>query len=570
MSFLDILAQKGIIKKADISVLYKELQKSSEDSEAVLLGKGINLNDILNAKSEFFNIPIKRIKSEGITSRILRYIPQESAVYYKFAPVGIKDGVLEVGVVDPGNIEARDALQFISAKIGIPIKVFLIPQKDFDFISKQYENLADEVTKALTELEKEAQEAKGVEILSKKKEKAQEIKITEEAPITKIVAVIIRHATEGDASDVHIEHIGKNVRVRFRVDGVLYTSLMLPIAVHSAVVARIKILSNLKLDERRKPQDGRFSARIDERKIDFRVSTFPAYYGEKVVMRILDPDKGMKTFEETGLSEERISLLRDVIKKPHGLVLITGPTGSGKTTTLYSMLGELDKEEKNIVSLEDPVEYNIEGISQSQVRPEIGYTFANGLRSILRQDPDIIMVGEIRDKETAQLAIQAALTGHLVFSTLHTNSAVGVIPRLIDMGVDPYLIAPTLILAIAQRLVKTLCPESKKAVPLDESTKMMIDKDLSDLPEKFKKNVLTGDTFYEAVASSKCPSGTKGRVAVFEFLTIDRDMERIILENPVEPEIWKVARSKGMITMKEDAIIKAFNGVISFKEVNTL
>jgi len=234
------------------------------------------------------------------------------------------------------------------------------------------------------------------------------------------------------------------------------------------------------------------------------------------------------------------------------------------------MLGELDKEKKNIVSLEDPVEYHIGGVSQSQVRPEIGYSFANGLRSILRQDPDIIMVGEIRDKETAQLAIQAALTGHLVFSTLHTNNAIGVVPRLIDMGVDPYLIAPTLILAVAQRLVRTLCPESRKSVPVKESMRVMIDKEFEDLPEKFKKDIVMGDTFYEAGVSPECPGGTRGRVAVFEFLEKTDEVENIILTNPVEPEIWKVARANGMITMKEDAIRKAFEGTISFEEVNTL
>ncbi len=574
MSFLNNLTEKGVIKKEDVAIFLRESQEKHKDVEELLLESGISESDILDAKAEFSGVPLRRIGSDGVPFKVLRYIPEESATYYKFVPLGVKDGVLEVGVFDPENIEARDALQFISAKIDVPVKIFLISKKDLKKVLKSYKGLTGEVTKALSELESEIKDTKGVELIEDKKEKKEKkedlAKITEAAPVTKIVAVMIRHATEGNASDVHIEHMGEKIRVRFRVDGVLYTSLMLPVAVHSAVVARIKILANLKLDEKRKPQDGRFSARIDGRKIDFRVSTFPSYYGEKVVMRILDPEKGMKPIDQVGLGVKGVEIVRNAIKNPYGLILITGPTGSGKTTTLYSMLGELDKEKKNIVSLEDPVEYQIGGVSQSQVRPEIGYSFANGLRSILRQDPDIIMVGEIRDKETAQLAIQAALTGHLVFSTLHTNNAIGVVPRLIDMGVDPYLIAPTLILAVAQRLVRTLCPESRKPVPVTESMKVMINKEFEDLPEKFRKDIVMGDTFYEAGVSPECPGGTRGRVAVFEFLEKTDEIENVILTNPVEPEIWKIARANGMTTMKEDAIRKAFEGIIPFEEVNTL
>ena len=350
----------------------------------------------------------------------------------------------------------------------------------------------------------------------------------------------------------------------------MYTSLVLPTNIHSAVVARIKILAQLKLDEKRKPQDGRFSARMDNKKVDFRVSTFPAYYGEKVVMRILDSSHGIVTLDNMGLSSENLRLIRDAIKTPYGLILITGPTGSGKSTTLYAMLNELDREKRNVISLEDPVEYNIPGVNQSQVRPEIGYTFANGLRSILRQDPDIIMVGEIRDKETAQLAIQAALTGHLVFSTLHTNNAAGVIPRLIDMEVDPYLIAPTLILAMGQRLLRTMCADSKKQVELSESMRAMIEKELSDLPIEIRSQIKIPDHVYQAMPSPTCPSGTKGRTAVFEFLKMDRDLEHMILTNPVEQAVYEAARAKGMLTMKDDAIIKAFQGIIPFEEINNL
>lgn len=394
--------------------------------------------------------------------------------------------------------------------------------------------------------------------------------IAEDAPVTKIVATILRYATDGNASDVHIEPWRENVKVRFRVDGVMNTSLVLPFKVHSAVVARIKILSNMRLDEKRKPQDGRFTARIEGRKIDFRVSTFPTYFGEKVVMRLLDQEKGVKKLDQLGLSQKNIDLIMSGIKRPYGLILISGPTGSGKTTTLYSMLNEVDREHQNVLSLEDPIEYNIEGMSQSQVRADIGYTFANGLRTTLRQDPDVIMVGEIRDKETAQLAIQAALTGHLVLSTIHTNSATGVIPRLIDMGVDPYLIAPTLVLAIAQRLVKGLCPDSGKPVPIEGSIKMMIEKQFADLPEKYLEELEFTNKVYEIEPTSECPNGTRGRLAVMEVFEMDKDLEAVILKNPTELEITKITRAKGMITMKEDAILKAMHRQIPFEEVSGL
>ena len=326
----------------------------------------------------------------------------------------------------------------------------------------------------------------------------------------------------------------------------------------------------MRLDEKRKPQDGRFSATIAGRKIDFRVSTFPAFYGEKVVMRILDASRGLQKLDEMGLSEENIKIIKDAILRPYGLILISGPTGSGKTTTLYAMLNEVDKEEKNVLSLEDPVEYNIPGMNQSQVRPEIGYTFATGLRTTLRQDPDIIMVGEIRDKETAELAIQAALTGQLVLSTIHTNNAVGVVPRLLEMGIDPYLIPPTLIIAMAQRLVKVLCPKSGKQVPVEDSLKIMIDKQFEDLPEKYKKEISEIKYVYEAEPSKNCPNGTKGRIAVFEVMTMSKELEKVILENPTDASIRKVARDAGMITMKEDAILKSSQKIIPFREVNTL
>ncbi len=518
------------------------------------------------------NIPIAKLGDNNIEFDVLQYIPEDAADHYKIIPLDFKDGVLNVGMVDPDDIEARDALQFITAKNNLPFKIFLISPEDFAKAIKSYEGLGGEVDKALDQFTSENETTKSntdAELIQDGKQKATgDNNIVEEAPITKIVGVILQHATEGNASDIHIEPSKEKVRVRFRVDGILYTSLFLPNTVHEAVVARIKILTNMKLDEKRKPQDGRFSAKIGGRKIDFRVSTFPTYFGEKVVLRILDPEKKMITLDSIGLSTIQREKVEEIISRPHGMILLTGPTGSGKTTTLYSMLNALDKEKYNIVSLEDPIEYDIKGINQSQVRAELDYTFANGLRSILRQDPDIIMVGEIRDKDTAKLAIQAALTGHLVFSTIHTNSAIGVVPRLIDMGVDPYLIPPTLIMAIGQRLVPLLCPDSREPIPVDGSIKVMIDKQFADLGEDYKRNIVIPDMVYEAKPTPSCPSGTKGRTAVFEMLPMDRELERIILKNPSEDEIYNYVRAKGYLSMREDAMKKAFEGLIPFAEVN--
>ena len=571
MSILDILAQKDIIKAEDIGSIKTEADSAGISLEQVLMKRGVNKDAVLEAKGLYYNIPTRNLEGQQIPFSILKNISEDSALHYSFAPIGVKDGTLEVGVVDPENIEARDALNFISNKLNMPFKIYLISMTDFDKVVDDYRGLSGEVTKSLTELETELSDnIDNVEISNAPTEDSSDTKIVEDAPVTKIVATMLRYATEGNASDIHIEPLKDKVRVRFRVDGVLTTSLVLPIAVHSSVVARIKVLSNMKLDEKRKPQDGRFSAKIDGRKIDFRVSTFPTFHGEKVVMRILDQEKGVQTLEKIGLSDTNLAYIRDAIKRPYGMILISGPTGSGKTTTMYSMLGEIDKEGLNVLSLEDPIEYNIDGVSQSQIFADIGYTFATGLRTTLRQDPDVIMVGEIRDKETAQLAVQAALTGHLVLATIHTNNSVGVIPRLIDMGIDPYLIAPTLILTMAQRLVRTLYPGTGKAVPVEGSIKVMLEKQFRDLPDEYKAKLPKFEYVYDPESSAECPTGTKGRIAVFEAFKMNKDIERIILTNPTELAIYESLRKRGMLVMKEDAIIKALNKQIPFSEVDSL
>jgi type IV pilus assembly protein PilB len=589
MDTFDNLLQKGVITKEQAAEIQQESLSKGLSVEAILIERGL-LSKESKKKDDIphFNssIPRKNVNLADIAGEVLEYIPEESALHYRFVPLGIVDGVLEVGLTDPNNTDARDALNFISSRLNLPYKIFLITEDDFNKVIALYKGLSGEVTRVLSEIEREdeksanTKEGGPVEILgdtiqsnklpTKKKGSEVDVRVIEDAPITKIVATVLRYATEGGASDVHIEHMKDSVRVRFRVDGILNTSLVLPKKVHSAVIARIKILANMRLDEKRRPQDGRFPAKIDGRKVDFRVSTFPAYYGEKIVMRILDQEKGIKLVKDLGLSDVNLKAIERALKKPYGLVLVSGPTGSGKTTTLYSMINELDREAKNVLSLEDPIEYNIEGMSQSQVRPEIGYTFASGLRTTLRQDPDIIMVGEIRDKETAQLAIQAALTGHLVFSTIHTNNAFGVIPRLVDMGVDPYLIAPTLTLTIAQRLLRTLCDDGGKKMPVSESMLTMVDKQFGDLPEEFRLKLPKPEFVYEATPTSDCPLGVRGRTAAMEVLEMDSELEHAILTDPTELNIQKIARKKGMLTMKEDAMLKSFAGIIPFEEVNKL
>ena len=574
MSFLEALVKKGVIESSQIGEIKNHAKEEYNGNiEEALLESGISEEKILEAKGEYLGIPIRKVNSEDMSFSVLRYISEDSALHYRFVPIELREGVLEVGVMDPENIQAMDALQFISTKMGIPFKVFLITKSDYEGVMQTYKGLGSQVEEALNELsQEEMADVKNLseENLSKEIKNikpGEEAKIVEDAPVIKIVAVVLRNAIEGGASDIHIEFTGEKVKVRFRVDGELHTSIVLPPNVYGGIVARIKILAKLRLDEKRKPQDGSFSTSIDGRKIDFRVSTMPAYYGEKVVMRILDSEKGVKPLDQLGLSEMNLNIIREAIKKPYGLILVTGPTGSGKSTTLYSIMNELDKEKSNIVSLEDPVEYHMPDINQSQMMPEIGYTFASGLRSILRQDPDIIMVGEIRDKETAQLAIQAALTGHLVISTLHTNNAIGAVPRLVDMGVDPYLIAPTLIVSIAQRLARLTCPSSRKLVPIDPGVLKQIEEQMKDLPAEFKKDLSMKKEMYETVPSGECPSGTRGRIAVFEMFKIDKEMQSVILKDPTDGAIYKSARNKGMLMMREDAMLKALDGIIPFTEV---
>lgn len=579
MNFLETLVTKGIINRYQLEEIVEKSRTMNGDIDRALQSEGISGDLIRAAKAEFFSLPERVINFQNFSFDVLKYIPEDAAVNYQLAPVGVTKGVLEIGMIDPGNVAADGALQFISSKIHMPINRFIISIDDFDRIVEGYHGsgigrLADDeggsksAANEILDVPTNHEEHSGTTNADGS--------ITEDAPATKMIGVIVKNAIDGGASDIHIEPTEHEVRVRYRVDGILHTSLRPNKSFANALVAKVKTLANLKLDEKRKPQDGRFVALLDkgtpdERNVDFRVSTLPTFYGEKVVIRILDPNRGVKTLEDVGLSPDHLALVREMITRPHGMILMTGPTGEGKSTTLYAMLKEIDREKLNVVSLEDPIEYNIEGMNQSQVKPEIGYDFENGLRSILRQDPDVIMVGEIRDKETARLAIQAALTGHLVFATLHTNSAIGAIPRLIDMGVDPYLIAPTLLMSMAQRLVQKIVPNTGKAIPVEGAIAEMIEHQFADLPAQFLEKLPMGDMVYEAQRSDQSESGLRGRMPVAEMFTIDKEIEKIILANPTEGAIYDyVRKNQGMLLMKDDAVLKCMEGKIPWSEVNSL
>jgi len=564
---LDLLVSKGALTSEKAHTITEKAAGDDQIMEDLLQEAHVSEKELLEAKSSFLGVPSYALDGQKVTLDVLKYIPQESAVHYQFVPLTVEDNVLVVGMVRPEDIEAREALKFISANMNMPFKIVVITRSDFALILQQYKGIGGEVGQAIDELESQFLKDQGGGAIPKEEQEGQRV-LVEDAPVTKIVAVILKHATEGRASDIHIEPEREQLRVRFRQDGVLYTSLMLPIAVHDAVVARIKILTNLQLDEKRKPQDGRFSAHVEGKDIDFRVSTLPAYFGEKVVIRILDNSTGVKELPDLGLAGRNLTLIQEGIKRPYGMILVTGPTGSGKSTTLYAIMQILNQEKSNIISLEDPIEYSIEGINQSQVRPDIGFTFANGLRSVLRQDPDIIMVGEIRDKETAQLAIHAALTGHLVLSTLHTNSATGVIPRLIDMGVDPFLIPATLILAVGQRLVRTLCADSRKEVLVEGRVKEFLDNNIAKMPPSVRKGITMPEHIYQGVPSGTCPKGTRGRIGAFEVLSMTPDLEQLILEDqPSEARINEEAFKQGMTTMAQDGVLKVLEGKVGMEEL---
>jgi len=568
MTLVQQLIKKEILEKTKATTLEYEIKTSGRKEEEVILEKKIVSEDFLfGLKSENLKIPLKIVSPREVPLEVLETIPEESAKYYRMIPLSKEGNRLEIGMVYPEDLKTREALEFLARQSKFTYQIFLITLTNFDQLLKKYRSLKKEVTRALEELETELKEEK---IEAKKMKIGEFERMVEEAPISKVVAVILRHAVDGNASDIHIEPGREKLRVRFRLDGILHSSIFLPLKILPAVIARIKILSNLKIDETRVPQDGRFSTKVEKRDIDFRVSTFPTTLGEKAALRILDPGERKMSFKDLGIIGRNLKVIEKALKKPYGLILSTGPTGSGKTTTLYAILGLFNKEEVNIITLEDPVEYFIEGVNQSQVKPEIGYTFASGLRYTLRQDPDILMVGEIRDEETAGLAIHAALTGHIVLSTLHTSNTLGVIPRLVDMGVQPFLLPPTLSIAIAQRLVRKLCPHCKKKMKPNRETKKIILKEIEAFPPIVKKSLKLSETFYvcEPVGCKRCNNvGYSGRIGIFEILEMTDQLSKLALKKPSEAEIQEETKRQGMVVMKQDGILKVLDGVTSIEEV---
>ncbi len=594
MLLLDILTKSGVVSEDVVANIYGE--SNGEDiANGVsivekLVEKGVSDVDIAKAVAEYYSLPVTEINTEELTkNNIIDLIPEETVKLYSIAPIRyLDDKTVEIGMVDPGDMDTRNMLDFIFYEKGLQYSVSVMPLSVYKKILSVYSELYGLHVGAQAGGNKGSgkkntdvyytDEVMELEDLIKSTElKAtddnvdeDEIKNSVSAPVVKMVASMLFKAINSGASDVHIEIAEKQSRVRYRIDGLLKTVLVYPKDMHGSVVARIKILARLKLDEKRRPQDGRFPARVYGRTIDFRVSVMPTFYGEKVVVRILDPGKGILKLEDTGMSPYHIDMMNRALDKPYGIILITGPTGSGKSTTLQALLHAVDREKNNVISLEDPIEYKIEGVSQSQVRPEIGYTFASGLRSILRQDPDMIMVGEIRDSETAKLAIQAALTGHMVFSTLHTNNAIGVVPRLIDMGVEPYLLAPTLILSVAQRLVRKIIPGREVEVKRTEAINKMVEKSFEDLPEAYKKAIDLNRPLYDTEVDPEKGDGTKGRIAVFEMIETTPELEKMIMTSPDEQEIYKLARRQGFLTMQNDAYLKCMAKKIRLRDVNSL
>ncbi len=461
MNIIQLLLKQKILNKQDSEKLTEEAQKLGKDQEEFLVEKKIiPEEELFNLKSKALNIPLQKVNIEEVPQESLSIIPKEAIEFYKVVPLKIdrQKNILEVGMVYPESSQAQEALKFLARQQKLSLQIYLVTLSDFKKYFEKLQAPEKEVASALEKLEEEFGSTGDKAVFEDiSANTGNQSVFIEEAPVIRMVAVILRQAVEGKASDIHIEPTVDDLRIRYRMDGILYPSLSLPLKVHPAIVARIKILSRLKIDENRIPQDGRFSTKISNKRVDFRVATFPTTLGEKVVIRVLDSIDNLKKLEDLGLVSRNYDVLMKMIKKPYGMILVVGPTGSGKTSTLYTILRILNKDRVNIVTLEDPVEYFMNGVNQSQVRPEIDYTFSKGLRQILRQDPNIIMVGEIRDEETASLAVNAALTGHLVLSTLHANNATGTIPRLFDMQVKPFLLSPTLSVVLSQRLLRILC-----------------------------------------------------------------------------------------------------------------
>ncbi len=559
-----ILLKSKIITKEQLDSAKKESKKTKKPFHQILINKRIvSEEDIAKVCGDALEIPFIDLSGKSISKETLFLIPEKIAKKYQAIAFKKEGKAIKIAMKSPEDFQA---IEFLEKKLGKEIEPYIGTSSDINRILDQYVELQTEIEKTIEKIDPEisAQELENPEAL-------QEI-IKQDAPIPRLVNTLIERAVKSKASDIHIEPGREELKVRCRIDGVLQQTVRLPKKIHAALISRIKILSKLKIDEKRIPQDGRFHATISGKEVDFRVSSLPTVNGEKVVMRILDISAGILTLEQLGVRGKGFKTFSENIKKPHGMTLVTGPTGSGKTTTLYAILDKINKVGVNIITLEDPVEYYIEGISQSQIKSSIGYDFANGLRSIVRQDPDIIMVGEIRDKETAGMAVHAALTGHIVLSTLHTNNAAGAIPRLIDMKIEPFLIASSVNTVVGQRLVRKICPHCRKQYELsnDILNDIRVKIEIKKMPKQNQKliDIKKSIKLYKGTGCDQCnETGYKGRIGIFEVLSVTQTIERLLLKRAPASEIQEKATQEGMITMKQDGILKVLDGITTLEEV---
>jgi type IV pilus assembly protein PilB len=570
---LDVLVEQGALAERDAEAIAKEAKSRGRKVTDILYERGVDERKIAEAQGILWDLPVKFFeKDEEVPREVMLLIPEDSARHYGLLAFAKEGEMLHVGTLAPEDVRAQEALKFIAQKLGLSIALAVVTPSDVARYHRNYRTFADEIRSALEALQRQYPLRQGAQagptaVVSL--ETASEA-VREEAPIIKMVALLLKQAVHERASDIHIEPEKNKLKVRYRIDGALRVALYLPIEIHSAIVSRIKIMADLKIDETRVPQDGRFRTLIDDREIDFRVATFPTASGEKVAIRVLDPATGLKGLQELGFADYNEKILLEGIEKPFGMILATGPTGSGKTTTLYALLQLLNREDVNVVTLEDPIEYYMPGVNQSMVMPEIGYSFASGLRQILRQDPDIIMVGEIRDNETAELAVHAALTGHVVLSTLHTNNAVGVVPRLVDLGVQSFLLPSTLNLMMAQRLVRQLCPDCKQAKTAQGEEERVIEEAIATMPQSIREKLPHKKpyTIYEPVGCDTCQrKGTFGRTGVHEILRMTPELERIILTKISESDLAEEAKRQEMLTMRHEGILKVLEGTVALQEV---
>lgn len=564
---LQLLKTKGLLDEKTMIVVNDLVAHGKTLEQTLVGGRYVTDQDFAKARAESLGLSYIDLTERVIPKETLDLIPPDTMQTYQVVPTAFDGKVLEVALLNPTDYRAVEALEFMGTERGWTIKTVVAPTAQVQSLLKKVKGLGTEVATALAQA-KGKFERKAAE---RPEEGGKLEEVLKGAPVSRMVSIIMRQAVEGGASDIHIEPIGGESRVRYRIDGVLRTSLALPLYVHPAIVSRVKVLANLKIDETRVPQDGRITQEIGGRKIDFRISTLPVVDNEKVVMRVLDTSIGAPTLEQLGYRKEHVAIIREQIKKSFGLFLVTGPTGSGKSTTLFAVLSMLNAEGVNISTLEDPVEYYIQGVNQSQIRPEINYTFATGLRALLRQDPNVIMVGEVRDRETAELAIHASLTGHLMFSTLHTNDVFGIVPRLVDMGVEPFLLAATINLGIAQRLARKVCTNCKEPQDIEPKTVEKLAAEIKAIPKRYFPEGLSPEgpyVFFHGKGCAKCGgSGYQGRVACAEIFEYGVQARKII-EGGFTQEKFNTERLRQeAITLRQDAILKSLSGLTTVEEV---